>query len=123
MHWQSTSFVSNVQSCGPSDLPSVGIFFIQSSWRPFLQNQQIGLVAVSLHSMVISSKIQLRLQVRESGYLHPCGIQQIPCVNFPDVFSTLPGFQTHCYIGSTLACVDLPLIIPWLYLIYPVCHN
>src|SRR6185437_510531 len=61
---QSTSFLSNVQSCGPSDLPSVGIFFIQSSWRPFLQNQQIGLVAVSLHSMVSHLK---------DSYISRCG--------------------------------------------------
>jgi len=70
----------------------------------------IGGSLVAFHG--ISPKRQLRLQVRESGYLHPCGIQQIPCVHLPGVFSALRGSQTHCYTGSTLACVDLPLIVP-----------
>ena len=70
----------------------------------------IGGSLIAFHD--ISSKRQLHLQVRESDYLHPCGIRQIPCVHFPDVFSTLLGSQTHCYTGSTLACVDLPLIVP-----------
>ena len=82
---------------------------------------RIGSSLIAFHG--ISSKRQLHLQVRESGYLHPCGTQQIPCEHFPGVFSTLPNSQTHCYIDSTLACADLPLIIPWLYFIYPLCHN
>src|SRR2546422_634050 len=47
------AFVSKAQSCGPSVFASVGIFFIHSSWRPFLQNQQIRL-AFSSDSMSIS---------------------------------------------------------------------
>ena len=70
----------------------------------------IGGSLIAFHD--ISSKRQLHLQVRESDYLHPCGIQQIPCVHFPDVFSTLQGSQIHCYTGNTLACADLPLIVP-----------
>jgi hypothetical protein len=41
-----------------------------------------------------------------------CEIQQIPYVNLLDVFLILPNSQTHYCIGSTLACVDLPLIVP-----------
>src|SRR5574340_779200 len=70
----------------------------------------------------ISSKRWLHLQVWESGYLHPCGIQQTPCAHFLDAFSTLPNSQTHCYIGSTLACADLPLIVPLIFHL-PLCHN
>gem|GEM_PF-1690766 len=33
--------VSNVQSCGPSDLASIAISFMHSECLPFLQNQQI----------------------------------------------------------------------------------